>query len=723
MAALDLGEVLVRFTADTADLEAGADRAAAAVKKVGKSAETGVAPLGDFKGRVNEVAGVLDAMGGPAAQAGAALKTMGGSASTLVGALGPLGIAAGVASVAIGAGVASVVHMGDEMIRLRDRTGLSTDFLQKLKFAAEQTGAPFESTTMAVNRFEVSLGKSSKATQAAIAQLGFSFSDLRAMRPEDQFTSIVTALNHIEDPAKQSAIAIQLFGRGGMQMLPLIRNDFAALAEKAEALGIVLSEKTLTAGDELGDNWDALKASGKGLLGEALGPLVGKLAEWSAGLLKAVSVEKEAAEQSARNHKIGKELYSIMLTGVSHSEALAEATRRVAQQEQDLADATAASAAEMRSYGEAQAKVAEKTAALTLAAGPSAAARVKMTLATKEASRQEEELASFMGMSLAKFKEMDAGFQKAAGLALHAERIKKAKDNLKSLNDETVLGISKTQAAAQAQAIWAQELIDGFIRVKTEGLEPWKTDYTGVGSLVNEQNKQMTESFRRWGTFTRTQFQVTADLAMAKFEQLRDSGTATAEEVQKAWEEAEEAKRKAAEESSKATATAWAQSAASIAGSLAQLGGKWRVFALAEATISGWLSIAKAWASAPWPANLPAVAASTAAMAVNVANIARQTFARGTPGLDFMDFGTESAAALHGSEAVIPRGSGHLLANEIAVQLQARMSGGGGASEGSSKSTVVQNQIMLDGRVLATWIERESKRGALRTHTIALKEF
>jgi len=719
MAALDLGEVLVRFTADTADLEAGADRAAGAVRQVGQAAEAGAAPLGDFKGKVGEVSGVLGAMGGPVAQAGAAMNSMASSASTLMSGLGPLGIAAGVASVAIGSGVASVVRMGDEMIRLRDRTGLSTDFLQKLKFAADQTGAPFESTTMAVNRFEVSLGKSSKATQAAIAQLGFSFSDLRAMKPEDQFTAIVTALNRIEDPAKQSAIAIQLFGRGGMQMLPLIRNDFAALAEKAEALGIIISEKTLKAGDELGDNWDALKASGKSLLAEALGPFVGRLAEATGQLVNFVAASKEAGSQLERELKIKREASELMMLGVSHSEAMARATEKVTQKEKEVADAVAVSAAEMRSYGEAQAKVAEKTAALTLAAGPSAAARVRMTLATNEASRKEQELANFMEMSLAKFKEMDIGFQKAAGAALHAERIKKAKDNLKSLNDETVLGISKAQASAAAQEIWAQEFIDDFNRVKTEGLEPWKTEYTGVGSLVYEQNKLMTESFRRWGTFTRTESQITADRLRAEFESAQEKGTETAEQLQARWEAYEAAVREADKQTALQKKMSNTEILASTLSTISSMGKIGQIAAIAQSTINVLTALTYALAS-PWPASIVAFAQVAAMGWGVVSQIKALKFASGTPGLDFMNFGTESPAMLHGNEAVIPKGSGHLLANEIAVQLQARMSAGAG--EGSSKP-ILQNNIVLDGRVLATWMERESKRGAIRTHTIALREF
>ena len=58
------------------------------------------------------------------------------------------------------------------------------------------------------------------------------------------------------------------------------------------------------------------------------------------------------------------------------------------------------------------------------------------------------------------------------------------------------------------------------------------------------------------------------------------------------------------------------------------------------------------------------------------AGIQLPQFHVGTPNLDFSRFGRESIVATHGSEAIIPQGSGHLLAGEIA---RAMPVGGGGA--------------------------------------------
>jgi hypothetical protein len=74
------------------------------------------------------------------------------------------------------------------------------------------------------------------------------------------------------------------------------------------------------------------------------------------------------------------------------------------------------------------------------------------------------------------------------------------------------------------------------------------------------------------------------------------------------------------------------------------------------------------------------IASAGVALATGLAQVAKMKsqnigFAQGTPGLDFAHFGTETPTVLHGAEAVIPQGRGHMLAAEIATALP----GGGNA--------------------------------------------
>ena len=105
------------------------------------------------------------------------------------------------------------------------------------------------------------------------------------------------------------------------------------------------------------------------------------------------------------------------------------------------------------------------------------------------------------------------------------------------------------------------------------------------------------------------------------------------------------------------------------------LGLKNKKFAIAGAIINTYQAIAKSLASAPWPWNLALAAGAAAAGWAQVSHIRGSEaggFQRGTRNLDFQSFGSRSMAELHGEEAVIPRGGGHVLAGEIAAALTTR---------------------------------------------------
>jgi hypothetical protein len=246
----------------------------------------------------------------------------------------------------------------------------------------------------------------------------------------------------------------------------------------------------------------------------------------------------------------------------------------------------------------------------------------------------------------------------------------------------------------------------------------------------NQLNDQLKASFQRLGITMRSDSQATADLLRQDYEAVKASGQATAEQLDAAWKKYEEARRVATGETTNFSIQSSLQLAEASMGAFSQIGSQFKAFAIAQGIISTYLAIARALA-APWPASL-VFAAQAAAMGWATVNKIRgtQAFASGTKGLDFQNFGKEAPAMLHGREAVIPQGGGHALADEIASSLGrtafAPTAMAIDVEQGTSApgdSGAVQNVIMLDGKVLAEWYENASKRGAVRTHTIAVKEF
>lgn len=211
----------------------------------------------------------------------------------------------------------------------------------------------------------------------------------------------------------------------------------------------------------------------------------------------------------------------------------------------------------------------------------------------------------------------------------------------------------------------------------------YQVEYDQLVAMVNEKYAQMTaaatghgltvvQAAAQMGFQTRAELSATAQRAVETYNQMKASGLFTAKQIQEAWTKAEEAKREA---KGQTTQTFMAMDQALASGAmqlLGVLGEKNKTAAIAGAIINTYLAVTKAMASAPWPANLALAAGALAAGMAQVSKIRSSNpggFREGTPGLDFMNFGRESFQPLHGDEAVVPRGSGHLLASEIAAAM------------------------------------------------------
>lgn len=209
--------------------------------------------------------------------------------------------------------------------------------------------------------------------------------------------------------------------------------------------------------------------------------------------------------------------------------------------------------------------------------------------------------------------------------------------------------------------------------------------YEELAGLVTEKYRLMGDAARGFhadivvqannaGFQTRAQLEQTAANAIDTYNRMKESGQFTAQEMQRAWEAMETAKRNASNMTFTSTTQGLGAMLTATSQALQSFGVSYKAAAVAGAILSSISAIQKAWASAPFPANLPAVATVTAATVANIMAIrsASPGFAMGTVGTRFEDFGRESFVALHGQEAVVTRSQATSVAGmvEEALQLQ-----------------------------------------------------
>ncbi len=211
--------------------------------------------LGAAKQAVTDFGGGLMKIGGLIAGAGAAI-------------LGPLAGA-----------VLQFSAMGSEINDLAAKTGFGVEALSEYKFAAEQTGASMEDIGTSAKKMQKLLAEAeggSKTAAASLANIGLTVNDLKGLAPEEQFQKIADQLATIESPAQRTAAAMEVFGKSGTNLLPMVDN-LKALRQEARDLNLVPSAEAISSADDIGDALDKVAAVGKAAvfeIGAALAPVL-----------------------------------------------------------------------------------------------------------------------------------------------------------------------------------------------------------------------------------------------------------------------------------------------------------------------------------------------------------------------------------------------------------------------------------------------------------------
>ena len=165
------------------------------------------------------------------------------------------------AAAALGGVVLSTMKLSDEILLLSQRSGLSTKAIQELQYAGGLAGVSIDtmvSSTAILTRNLSDAANGIGEAKDTVALLGLEMKDVSGnmLSQEELFTNTVNALSEMKNPTEQAAAAMELFGRGGSQILPLLKTFPGGMSEvsrEAEKMGLILSGDTIKAFDKLDD--------------------------------------------------------------------------------------------------------------------------------------------------------------------------------------------------------------------------------------------------------------------------------------------------------------------------------------------------------------------------------------------------------------------------------------------------------------------------------------
>src|SRR3970282_912545 len=126
----------------------------------------------------------------------------------------------------------------DNIAKLADPLGITTEKLIGLQHASEISGGSAEELSKGLIRLSRNIGHAAiKRGDAAKAldRLGLSVMTLKGLEADEQFLRIAGAIAKLPTAAERTSTAMDLFGRSGIKLLPLINEGEQRIREIGRA--------------------------------------------------------------------------------------------------------------------------------------------------------------------------------------------------------------------------------------------------------------------------------------------------------------------------------------------------------------------------------------------------------------------------------------------------------------------------------------------------------
>ena len=193
------------------------------------------------------------------------------------------------AASALAVAVKQSINAADELGKLSDRVGVSTEDLSGLGFAAEQSGTNLEVLGKSFRDLNRSLAESEHRTNKGSIALGrlnvqTKNADGGLRSSADILRDVSDRFAVLENGAQKTAFAIDIFGKSGEQLIPLLNegsDGIKELTDKAAELGLVIKDDTARQAALFNDNLAVLGKTFRGIANQVASQVLPILVQWS----------------------------------------------------------------------------------------------------------------------------------------------------------------------------------------------------------------------------------------------------------------------------------------------------------------------------------------------------------------------------------------------------------------------------------------------------------
>ena len=205
-------------------------------------------------------------------------------------------------------GANEVAMYGDNIDKMSQKMGISTDAFQEWDAVLKHNGSSIESMSKGM----ITLQKKAAAGSDAFEKLGLTQEQVASMSTEDLFAATIEGLQNMEEGAERTALASELLGGAAKELGPTLNmsaKETEAMKKRVHELGGVMSKDAVKSAaaykDQLQDMQTAFGGMKRGLLSDFMPSLttvmggltdlfsggdgIGKISEGISGLVDKIS--------------------------------------------------------------------------------------------------------------------------------------------------------------------------------------------------------------------------------------------------------------------------------------------------------------------------------------------------------------------------------------------------------------------------------------------------
>ena len=189
-------------------------------------------------------------------------RSIGSLQSAVVGVIG---------SAALGGLVKSLADVADRLGKTSARLGISTEDLQKFRFAAEQSGIEVSTFDTALQRFTRRSAEAAEGTgvaKDAFKELGISLknNDGTLKSNTQLLKEVADAFKGTQSQADRVRLAFKLFDTEGVKMVNLLQQGSGAInafGDQLESVNGVITDKSISAAEQFNDRLNIMANAAK----------------------------------------------------------------------------------------------------------------------------------------------------------------------------------------------------------------------------------------------------------------------------------------------------------------------------------------------------------------------------------------------------------------------------------------------------------------------------